>query len=231
MSISEQDVEQALAAVMRGAGRPGGGLSVSQIRELGPGDLPKLLCPPESQPATVKTIRAAHHHLARALAKGASIIEASAITGYTPARIQQLRKAPAFIELEAYYAEQVEAAGAEVLERIKVLSISAVEELQDRLETAPENFRNDDLTKLATAMLDRTGHGPTTKVESTSVVLDAAALFQLKQRAASRAKGTVIDAQSYRPITRGVVDGDAAERGLGEYEEEGQRQPPQGAQL
>jgi hypothetical protein len=88
--------------------------------------------------------------LAQLLACGqVTDVEASYLTGYTPQRIYQLRQDPAFAELLAGYAASKELAFVDVLARMRSLGISAMEEIQARLEEAPEEFS---LTKLQELM-------------------------------------------------------------------------------
>src|SRR5690606_23707786 len=54
---------------------------------------------------TLKALRHSHHQLARCVAQKLKPGEISDITGYTPARISQLKADPQFAELVAYYEE------------------------------------------------------------------------------------------------------------------------------
>lgn len=198
----EAEIEKQLAKTILGNGRAGKEVETSYVRDIDEKDYPKLLEMPGKE-STIQTMRQSHHQVAKLLARGARVAEVSAITGYTTARIGQLQRAPAFRELLAYYSEQVDAASAEVVERMKILSLDAMEELQDRLDTRPEAFKIEDLIKLSTSMLDRTGHGPTQKVEAQVAVFDAETLAKIKSHITP--KGVVVDAQSYRPIKDGRV--------------------------
>jgi len=103
----------------------------------------------------VQRLRHSHHLLARALAEGKAPISAAAISGYAPSTVYALRVDPAFQELVAHYTAQVEDIFASVQDRIGALGVSFLDELQHRLEIAPETFSNEQLRKLAESMLDR----------------------------------------------------------------------------
>lgn len=135
------------------SGRRPAELDIEILRELGEADM--AMPSPEVQPPAIAKIRHQHHLLARLLAEGKRPIEASAISGYSPSRISILQNDPAFQELVEYYKAQVEQAFVGAQERLAALGISTLEELQERLEEAPERFKNKDLLDLMTAVFDR----------------------------------------------------------------------------
>lgn len=132
-------------------------LSMEFERELGPSDLPLILEPPPQGAFTppLARIRNSHHMLARLLAEGKSGQEASLVTGYAPSRISILQNDPAFSELVVYYKGQVEAKYLDVHERLAMLGLSTLDELQARLEEDPDSFKNRELMELAEFALDR----------------------------------------------------------------------------
>lgn len=123
------------------------------LRELTQEDLdaPLALAPVKPKPLTA--IRASHHQLAQVLARGASDTEASLVTGYTPGYISILRTDPAFQELLAHYGKVTEAVFVDVAERMRVLGLGSLEELQRRLEEAPDDWSRRELMELSKLML------------------------------------------------------------------------------
>jgi hypothetical protein len=93
--------------------------------------------------------------LARLLAEGRKSEECSLITGYSTTRIWILKQDPAFKDLVAYYAAQTEAKFLDVHERLAALGMSTLDELQERLESDPDGFKNRELMELAEFALDR----------------------------------------------------------------------------
>jgi hypothetical protein len=127
----------------RGGGKPRAALQTALVRELTESDLGVLVEGPGPSPdgaAVVRAIRSSHHKLAQALAMGHSEQEASLLTGYSSSWISQMKGDPAFKSLMAYYRENQELVFVDVLERMKGVGVSALEELQERLETKPEEF-------------------------------------------------------------------------------------------
>ena len=139
----------------RGGRKPTGELQVEIVRELCEGDLPALANPPpvESRAPSVQSLRASHHQLAQVLAQGTSEGEAALITGYSLSRISVLKTDPTFSELLAHYQHNRELVFADVLERMKVLGLSSLDELQERLEQEPGAWSRRELMELAELML------------------------------------------------------------------------------
>lgn len=126
------------------------GLEVTVIRELTAEDL--LACADGqvvSGPTSLTTIRAAHHRIAQLLAsEGASPARVSLVTGYSPAYVRRLQGDPVFRELLAYYANQTEAVTGDLRDRLNTLGLSAMDELQMRLEEKPDEFTKKDLMEI-----------------------------------------------------------------------------------
>ena len=141
----------------RGARGPKAHLPIEMVvvRALVPEDIPVLASPPPmgTQAPTVQALRASHHQLAQLLAKGMSGTEASLVTGYSLSRISILRSDPTFAELLANYQVNRELVFADTLERMRILGLSTLDELQDRLEAAPERWSNRELMEMAELML------------------------------------------------------------------------------
>lgn len=130
-------------------------LIIHVVRSLTPEDLPALQNPDSlgTTPIPLQTLRASHHNLAQMLAKGVPDNEAALITGYTPTRISILKKDPAFAELMAGYREMRENLFVDTLERMRILGLSTLDELQDRLEREPQKWSNRELMEMAELLL------------------------------------------------------------------------------
>lgn len=118
-----------------------------------PDDLPLLLERTPRQKQTLKTIRHTHHQLARLVATGVPDSEASLITGYSPSYISMVKKDPSFAGLLDYYHEQREQIFIDVVERMRGLGLSTLDEIQNRLEEEPEEWSRRELMELAELML------------------------------------------------------------------------------
>ena len=138
--------EPAPLARKRGAHNP---LEYTVVRPLCEADLPALSSPPESTSPQqrLKTITYQHHQLAQALARGASDVEVSLLTGYVPTYISLLKTDPQFKELLAYYSTKTEEIYVDAVERLKAVGLTALEKLADRLERE-EDFTNRELMEL-----------------------------------------------------------------------------------
>jgi len=130
-------------------------LAIEIVRALSPEDVPLLSKPPAvgSQAPTIQALRASHHQLAQLLARGMPATEASLVTGYSLSRISILKSDPTFIELLANYTTSREIAFADTLERMRILGLSTLDELQDRLESDPARWSNRELMEMAELML------------------------------------------------------------------------------
>lgn len=130
-------------------------LDIEIVRGLTEADLPMLASPPpvNSVAPTVQALRASHHQLAQLLARGMSGTEASLITGYSLSRISILQSDPTFTELLANYQANRELVFADTLERMRILGLSTLDELQDRLESDPVRWSNRELMEMAELML------------------------------------------------------------------------------
>jgi hypothetical protein len=141
---------------------------VAVDREIGDEDLVLLsgsFYAPADPKAPLANIRDPHHTLARLVALDKPAVEISAITGYSPARINTLRADPAFKELVAHYAEIEGSAKADISEQIKAAALSSLSILQERLDEDPDSFSNKELREIANAGLDRIGFGPQSKID------------------------------------------------------------------
>jgi hypothetical protein len=180
-------IEAALTGLPRGR-RGAPSTPPTFLRDIRHEDLALLASPGAelAQARPITKIRAQHHLAARLISEGRKPVEVAAITGYTPARIQQLRNDPAFQELCAHYKGQVDARYLDVHARLALLGTMATEELQERLEEDAESFSNEELRKLAETTLDRGGYGPNRSISVESRSVSVHLVEAIKAEAASR---------------------------------------------
>jgi hypothetical protein len=91
--------------------------------------------------------------MARLLATGVPQEEISLITGYSPAYISRIKSDPTFEALVEYYHKQREEIFVDVVERMKSLGLSTLDELQRRLEDEPDEWSRRELMEMAELML------------------------------------------------------------------------------
>lgn len=169
-------------------------LSLSYLRDLTEADLLAAeRIKPQKQQMTVGKIRASHHSVARMVAIGKPHVEIAATVGYTPSRIYQLLRDPAFQELVSYYRSMTDEVQIDTARRIAGMTNDAMEVLHERLLEAPDKIKTEDLTKIVTLGLDRTGFGPktTSNINLRAMVVTDAQLDRIKQEALSRRAGQV----------------------------------------
>jgi hypothetical protein len=145
-------------SISRGIGRNVSLVDYMLVRELTADDVPRLAATSDSLRggiSQIKTLRQTHHLLAKAIASGKTMAEAAAISGYTQTTISVLKKDPAFIELVSLYEDDINKVYLDVHARMAALSISTLEELQDRFEKSPETFTKRELLDMFTALADR----------------------------------------------------------------------------
>lgn len=168
-------------APVRTGGRASLPLTHGFSRELEVSDLARLDVEQGIKAPSLKRITDSHHGLARCLASGKSPGEASIITGFCASRISILKADPAFQELLEFYRSNQRLAETQVLDRLSTLSLDALEEIRSRIHDAPEDIRTRELLDIATAGLDRTGFGPSAKLQVTSLTLTAEDMERLSQ--------------------------------------------------
>src|SRR5215467_9971502 len=120
-----------------------------------PDDLPLLSerHPKRASQQTLKHIRNSHHQLARLMATGVDQEEISLITGYSPAYISRIKNDPTFEALVDYYDKQRDEIFVDVVERMKTLGLSTLDELQRRLDDEPDEWYRRELMEMAELML------------------------------------------------------------------------------
>lgn len=166
----EIDLDASFASQLVGRGAKAKPLSARVVRELTIEDFLKANDLNGQSTPVIKDLRTSHHQLAQLLAQGIAEQEASIITGYSLSRIAILKNDPSFSELFAYYAdmekEQYKTARADFAKRLATFGFNTIEELQSRLEEAPETFSTNDLLKALELTSDRTGHGKTSTINA-----------------------------------------------------------------
>lgn len=141
-------------------------LAAHTSRALTEEDLLELALPGSGAPqAKIRELRTSHHNVARLLAQGSKVIDVARITGYTSARIEQLKADPQFQELLAYYegldAKRWEDAREDIALRLRAITVDSIEVIHSRLLDDPDKFELKELRSLAELGLDRIGHGKT----------------------------------------------------------------------
>lgn len=160
LSIESLDLDPGLLGdiVVRSArGRRAAPLLMEYVRDLGAEDKEGIENPPAyNRPGgEIVRIRQSHHLAARFLAEGKRPGEVSQLTGYSISRLSVLQGDPAFLELVEYYSDQVKEAYVDVHTRLATLGMSAIDEIQERLEEKPEAFTRRELLDIAEMALDR----------------------------------------------------------------------------
>lgn len=126
-------------------------------RELTVQDIAALHAPEAvvTRQAPLQVLRYRHHRLARLVAEGHKYVDIGEMVGYTPGRISVLLEDPAFQELVKHYEGEVKQEYLDVHERLAALGITAMEELQERLEDSPKALSNKELQGIMETALDR----------------------------------------------------------------------------
>ena len=140
---------------------------IAYEKDLSAADLAALELPRPRAPRTLQRIHASHHSLARCLAVGMKQSEASLITGYSYTRMKQLEEDAAFKDLVADYRQEAKSVVADMTERMNIMSLDAMELLQERMQDNPELLTVPVLLDIIKAFADRTGHGPGHEVKLT----------------------------------------------------------------
>lgn len=141
-------------------------------RDLTQADLHLLSTERGVRPNIIKELKDRHHALARAIASGMKDHEASAITGYSISRISILKADPSFAELLRFYRAEGTEVFADFVDRATLVSITAVNEIADRLEEAPEEFTVGQLLEVTKVTADRSGNAPVTRSLNTNMNVD-----------------------------------------------------------
>lgn len=142
-----------------GSGRQPAQITAEFVRDLTVADLHQPAVRVQ-KPVPLAKIRDSHHALARCLAACGSEQEASLITGYSLARISILKADPQFADLLEFYRSEAGDVVASLRERMTMLGLDIIQELQGRFEENPDSFSIGQLRELLKDLADRTGHAP-----------------------------------------------------------------------
>ena len=175
------------------------------VRNLEPADL----AAPAPQ-TRLQRISERHHGLARALAAGMGPGEAAAVMRYTRERVTSLQQDPAFRELVEFYRSKVDDAFDAVHEHLAGMTMEALQELRQRLESEPEQFSNKELRELLTAGLDRTGYGTRAQVD-VAVTHDLGERLEAARRRAHAERLAAAKQVGEAPSPDAVIEGTLAD--------------------
>ena len=178
---------------LRVRGRPAHPPIVEVLGPLLPADLATLDEARGSTAEPLKKLRRRHHFLAQALARGEKPGDVANLHGYSASRISILQADPSFAELVNFYADKVDDKYFGMHEKMGALGEDAVDELQDRLDDAPEDFSIGQLLEVTKSLADRTGHGVTTTTEVNVKVGLADRLAAARKRADDALASDIID--------------------------------------
>ena len=156
-------------------------------------DLPgleALLSAPPTPSASIQKLRTTHHELARLLALGLKDVEISRLTGYSQSRICILKTMPLFQELMVHYSSMRDNIVTDVSGRLRGLSLTALEILQEKIEDQGDGLTVKDLIAVSELGLDRTGFGKTSTQVNVSTTAES--LEAIKSRINSEHRGRVL---------------------------------------
>lgn len=140
-------------------------ISVSIIRELTEDDLAAQLAsgPQGVRQKPLVRISHSHHNLAQLIAIGKEYEYISLVTGYSPTYIGSIQHDPLFAELLQYYRSIREMVFVDVLERMKVASLTTLEQLQEDLEENGERWSKREKMEFLKLCLEHSKAGQSTK--------------------------------------------------------------------
>lgn len=150
---------------LRTTGRAAKAISAEVERELDMDDVASLLGERGVQAPQIKEFRERHHALARLIAEGKRPGEAALICRYSQSRMSVLLADPAFKELVAHYQELVNEEFVDFQAKLAELALDAASILQSRMEDRPDDLSDALVLQIVQVGADRTGHGPSQKVE------------------------------------------------------------------
>lgn len=180
----------------RTSGRANRAVMADCVRELRESDLVMLEGERGIKPQPIAKIGDRHHALARCLAQGMKLAEASAITGYSVSRISILSHDPSFKELVTHYQANESSAFGEFVQRATTLTLSAINELSDRLEDQPEDFSTGQLLEVSKTFADRIGHAPVQRQVQTNINIELGSrMAAARARVAKLTDARVIEGQ------------------------------------
>lgn len=154
----------------------------------------------------VQDLQQRHREMIRLKVQGLKNKEIAEVLGVTPENVHQVLNSSLCREhIEALQAARDEAVADAQIELAQLLP-KAVEHYRDVLEDRADPAAK---TKVAGEVLDRTGLGKVTKVESFNTRVDVAELAAIKERslAAARERGVIIDAKTSEESTPSPSNG------------------------
>lgn len=128
-----------------------------------------------------RAVRDKHHRIAQLFALGTTPTEIAARMDMAVATISTLRRSPAMEALVEQYRKEAFSADLGVTGMIEEAAIDSLRELHARI--ACGDMEDKELVKATMDLLDRTGRGPTKKVERRDVRLTGSELLALKAQA------------------------------------------------
>lgn len=130
------------------------------------------ILPGQEKIVGIEQLRYRHHRIAQLLAVGLKPVTIARQTGFSPGYIANLQRSPAFIELMAHYAAEVEDQFTDFVAKAADLSQEMVDELGRRLADAPAQFSVNQILESIKTLADRSGNAPIARSVSTNVNLD-----------------------------------------------------------
>lgn len=166
-------------------GRRAAKVEESLVGTVGPAELRSLanVEGTVSEAPPLKRVTERHHKLARLLSLGLPEGDAAIACGFSLGRVSVIKASPAFQELLELYKDRVDEEFAEFAEQLAGLSKDAILTIRERLEEDPENFTNGQLLEVMKATADRTGFGPSQKIEQNVNFSLSEKLEKARQRA------------------------------------------------
>lgn len=148
---------------LRTRGRAAAPMHAEEIRELTSADLTLLASGRGIKPIPLKKLGDRHHLIARLVAQGTKTGEIMAITGMCVSRISILKGDPTFKELVAHYQAVNEGAYADFTDRATLAALTAINNIQEKLEDEENPIPVSMELEIAKAFADRTGYAPVQK--------------------------------------------------------------------
>jgi hypothetical protein len=145
------DVLHEILDLSRGR-RPRLDVSCEVVRPLTEEDLPALDEAPQAvarQRLDPDRMRYVHQRLAQLVALGTKNEVISGLMGYSESYISSIKNDPTFQGLVAHYAENAQLGFVDAAQRLQMFGLSAVEELQKRLDSEPEAWTKKELMDAA----------------------------------------------------------------------------------
>lgn len=155
----------------------------TEVRPLAPADLQALAAQGAARSVDeVSEIRSRHHRVAKLLAAGKSGVEVARLSGFSLATVYRLRQSPAFENLVLHYIQEIDGSMDELFERMNVVSLQLLDELQDRLDSKKEMEDTEfkDLVKAFVDLADRIGYAPVVKTQQDHRIVDADFIREIK---------------------------------------------------